>query len=409
MNLHCDDDDREVTPPVVMEALFHSCMANLGPLLVVWTLLCLVQIVVFQSDDNNNNNDDPRSSSRMVGATASSIDLESSSSGRLPPFHQPTLATRAQLLERMVIRKLILFATTTREVCCENEEPLLSIGPGFMGAHSCCSPHCRLVLLFSPPLDNSSKQQAINDDDTDDQVQKNNECEVEDTQQRLSLAEYERRGEVGLGSMSSSSSLPSRAGVDEEELELTLGLTLTLTLDHCQDNTRDMESNYITNSSEEEQFVARNHQNRCSSLDLVGQHAGELVRTLLRQPQRLLPWETKNTTTGEAAKPSCRERGYNEQQQPIMVATQRCHICFEDYTVGDMVAWSPNPACPHYYHASCMLDWLSHWQQQKQQQQNSSYTTTASTTTTTTTSSSSYTCPLCRHNYLLLPDGGTDA
>jgi hypothetical protein len=35
-----------------------------------------------------------------------------------------------------------------------------------------------------------------------------------------------------------------------------------------------------------------------------------------------------------------------------------CDICLLSYQRGDIVAWSRNPDCPHYFHEDCIIDWL---------------------------------------------------
>lgn len=37
-----------------------------------------------------------------------------------------------------------------------------------------------------------------------------------------------------------------------------------------------------------------------------------------------------------------------------------CDICLLPYEVGDVAAWSHNPACKHFYHVDCITDWLIH-------------------------------------------------
>eukprot|EP00980_Cylindrotheca_fusiformis_P006959 scaffold1469_cov119-Cylindrotheca_fusiformis.AAC.3 len=55
-----------------------------------------------------------------------------------------------------------------------------------------------------------------------------------------------------------------------------------------------------------------------------------------------------------------------------------CDICFMDYEVGDLVAWSPNPGCTHCFHKECILDWLEY----------------------------NITCPNCRKDYLSCKENG---
>lgn len=35
-----------------------------------------------------------------------------------------------------------------------------------------------------------------------------------------------------------------------------------------------------------------------------------------------------------------------------------CDICLLTYEPGDIVAWSRNTDCPHYFHEDCITDWL---------------------------------------------------
>jgi hypothetical protein len=35
-----------------------------------------------------------------------------------------------------------------------------------------------------------------------------------------------------------------------------------------------------------------------------------------------------------------------------------CPICYEEYRIGDDIAWSQNDECPHMYHLNCILEWL---------------------------------------------------
>lgn len=54
-----------------------------------------------------------------------------------------------------------------------------------------------------------------------------------------------------------------------------------------------------------------------------------------------------------------------------------CEICLINYEADEEVAWSPNPACTHSFHKDCILDWLGR----------------------------KPTCPNCRQNYLVNPEG----
>eukprot|EP00553_Chaetoceros_curvisetus_P005797 CAMPEP_0204613722 /NCGR_PEP_ID=MMETSP0717-20131115/1645_1 /ASSEMBLY_ACC=CAM_ASM_000666 /TAXON_ID=230516 /ORGANISM="Chaetoceros curvisetus" /LENGTH=312 /DNA_ID=CAMNT_0051626233 /DNA_START=109 /DNA_END=1047 /DNA_ORIENTATION=- len=51
-----------------------------------------------------------------------------------------------------------------------------------------------------------------------------------------------------------------------------------------------------------------------------------------------------------------------------------CAICFAPYEEGDVICFSQNENCPHFYHAECMVTWLSR--------------------------NESYSCPSCRQDYL---------
>lgn len=53
-----------------------------------------------------------------------------------------------------------------------------------------------------------------------------------------------------------------------------------------------------------------------------------------------------------------------------------CHICLEGYKPGETIAFSPNPQCNHEFHQHCITDWLL-----KQRA-----------------------CPLCRYDFLMLPE-----
>jgi Component of SCF ubiquitin ligase and anaphase-promoting complex len=35
-----------------------------------------------------------------------------------------------------------------------------------------------------------------------------------------------------------------------------------------------------------------------------------------------------------------------------------CSVCYEEYKIGDDIAWSWNDECPHVYHLQCILEWL---------------------------------------------------
>ncbi len=59
-----------------------------------------------------------------------------------------------------------------------------------------------------------------------------------------------------------------------------------------------------------------------------------------------------------------------------------CAICFAPYEEGDVVCFSQNKRCPHFYHVECMVSWLSR--------------------------NDNYSCPSCRQDYLK-NDDSTDS
>jgi hypothetical protein len=67
--------------------------------------------------------------------------------------------------------------------------------------------------------------------------------------------------------------------------------------------------------------------------------------------------------------------------------TTICGICLGPYQVGDIVAWSYNPQCPHAYHASCITDWLQ--------------TATKDSLFWCQGDGTPRTCPSCRHEYVV--------
>ena len=58
-----------------------------------------------------------------------------------------------------------------------------------------------------------------------------------------------------------------------------------------------------------------------------------------------------------------------------------CTICLVDYNEGDIISWSHNPRCNHYFHRKCILQWLCQDRDD---------------------------CPCCRNNYLALSDDEED-
>ncbi|OEU06982.1 hypothetical protein FRACYDRAFT_272276 [Fragilariopsis cylindrus CCMP1102] len=58
----------------------------------------------------------------------------------------------------------------------------------------------------------------------------------------------------------------------------------------------------------------------------------------------------------------------NKQKQQQVVTTNdiSCVICFEDFSVDDIIVWSENNECPHFYHKECMIDYLSLKRRQKE-------------------------------------------
>ena len=77
------------------------------------------------------------------------------------------------------------------------------------------------------------------------------------------------------------------------------------------------------------------------------------------------------TTKGDVI---LRSRLGNDEEAELM-----CSICMGDYEFGDSICWSPNPLCPHYYHAECMTEWLCKGHDE---------------------------CPQCRYDYLRGPAKG---
>ncbi len=59
-----------------------------------------------------------------------------------------------------------------------------------------------------------------------------------------------------------------------------------------------------------------------------------------------------------------------------------CAICFAPYEEGDVICFSQNQHCPHFYHVECMVSWLSR--------------------------NDNYSCPSCRQDYLK-NDDSTDS
>jgi len=58
----------------------------------------------------------------------------------------------------------------------------------------------------------------------------------------------------------------------------------------------------------------------------------------------------------------------NKQKQQSIVTTNdiSCVICFEDFSVDDIIVWSENNECPHFYHKECMIDYLALKRRQKE-------------------------------------------
>jgi hypothetical protein len=48
--------------------------------------------------------------------------------------------------------------------------------------------------------------------------------------------------------------------------------------------------------------------------------------------------------------------GVNHEEHHVHEST--CDICLISYQRGDIVAWSRNLDCPHYFHEDCIIDWL---------------------------------------------------
>ncbi|KAL7563960.1 hypothetical protein ACA910_017573 [Epithemia clementina (nom. ined.)] len=48
----------------------------------------------------------------------------------------------------------------------------------------------------------------------------------------------------------------------------------------------------------------------------------------------------------------------SDEQALSQAGQQDCPICFDDFCIGDIVSWSPNPSCIHVFHHACIKEWL---------------------------------------------------
>jgi len=55
-----------------------------------------------------------------------------------------------------------------------------------------------------------------------------------------------------------------------------------------------------------------------------------------------------------------------KQQQIVTTDDISCVICLEDFNVDDIIVWSENNDCPHFYHKECMIDYLASKRRQKE-------------------------------------------
>ena len=65
-----------------------------------------------------------------------------------------------------------------------------------------------------------------------------------------------------------------------------------------------------------------------------------------------------------------------------------CIICFDEFITGDVIVWSDNKKCEHFYHKECLVPYLAHNAQPK---------------TYSTLNVNNNPCPTCRQNYCTVP------
>ena len=65
-----------------------------------------------------------------------------------------------------------------------------------------------------------------------------------------------------------------------------------------------------------------------------------------------------------------------------------CIICFDEFITGDVIVWSDNKHCEHFYHKECLVPYLAHNAQPK---------------TYSTLNVNNNPCPTCRQNYCTVP------
>lgn len=63
-----------------------------------------------------------------------------------------------------------------------------------------------------------------------------------------------------------------------------------------------------------------------------------------------------------------------------IIGPETCSICLIDYAENDILCWSQNSRCRHYFHRDCAIQWFMKHEE----------------------------CPLCRNNYLSLDDEGEE-
>jgi len=65
-----------------------------------------------------------------------------------------------------------------------------------------------------------------------------------------------------------------------------------------------------------------------------------------------------------------------------------CIICFDEFITGDVIVWSDNKKCEHFYHKECLVPYLAHNAQPK---------------TYSTLNVNNNPCPTCRQKYCTVP------